>query len=151
LTRIFFDANVIIAASASNKGEAHVLTRLADEREDITILTTEYAWDEAERNLQQQIPDALPKFYDLRSRVGIVSEPSEGLVTHLASYIPRNKRPPNKDLPIIAGAIFAAADYLITHDGEHFEPLYGEKVYDVEIQRPAAVLARLQQPARGGS
>jgi hypothetical protein len=54
-------------------------------------------------------------------------------------------------MPIIAGAIFAAADYLITHDGEHFEPLYGEKVYDVEIQRPAAVLARLQKPTRGGS
>jgi hypothetical protein len=69
----------------------------------------------------------------------------------VASYIPRIKRPPNNDLPIIAGAIFAAADYLITHDGEHFQPLYGEKVYDVEIQRPAAVLARLQEPARGGS
>jgi predicted nucleic acid-binding protein len=151
LTRVFFDANVIIAASASNSGAAHVITRLADQREDFTLLTTEYAWDEAERNLQQQMPEVLPKFYDLKSRIGIVAEPSEGLVNHLASYIPRNKRPPNKDLPIIAGAIFAAADYLITHDGEHFEPLYGERIYDVEIQRPATVLARLQPPTRDDS
>jgi len=77
LTRIFFDANVIIAASASNRGEAHVLTRLADERDDITLLASEYSWDEAERNLQQHKPDALPKFYELRNRIGIVAEPSE--------------------------------------------------------------------------
>lgn len=146
MTRIFFDANVIIAASASNRGKAHVLTRLADEHEDITLLATEYAWDEAERNLQRQKPDALPKFYGLKSRIGILPEPSEGLVRHLESYLPRKKRLPKKDLPILAGAISAAADYLITNDGEHFGSLYGEKVYDVEIQRPATVLARLQRP-----
>ncbi len=151
MTRIFFDANVIIAASASNRGEAHVLTRLTDEREDITLLATEYAWEEAERNLQQHMPDALPKFYSLRERIGILPEPSETLVRHLESYLPRRKRLPKKDLPILAGAISAAARYLITNDGRHFGPLYGETIYEVEIHRPATVLARLQESAGGGT
>jgi hypothetical protein len=128
-----------------------VLTRLADEREDIALLATEYVWDEAERNLQQLMPDALPKFDSLRERIGVLPEPSDGLVRHLESYLPRKKRLPRKDLPILAGAISAAADYLITHDADHFGPLYGAKVYDVEIQRPATVLARLQPATRGGS
>jgi hypothetical protein len=92
-----------------------VLTRLADEREDIALLATEYVWDEAERNLQQLMPDALPKFDSLRERIGVLPEPSDGLVRHLESYLPRKKRLPRKDLPILAGAISAAADYLITH------------------------------------
>ncbi len=149
MTRIFFDANVIIAASASNRGEAHVLTRLADERDDITLLASEYAWDEAERNLQQHKPDALPKFYALRNRIGIVAEPSEMFMDYLNSSLPRNRRLPKKDLPILAGAITAAAGYLVTNDGEHFGPLYGKRVSGVEIQRPATVLAKLR-PATGG-
>jgi predicted nucleic acid-binding protein len=151
LTRVFFDANVIIAASASNRGKAHAIIRLAERREDITLLASEYAWDEAERNLQQHKPDALPKFYELRNRIVIVAEPSERFMEYLDSHLPRNKRLPNKDLPILAGAITAAADYLATNDGEHFGPLYGENVSGVEIQRPATVLARLQQSTTGDS
>jgi predicted nucleic acid-binding protein len=151
LTRIFFDANVIIAASASSRGEAYVLTRLADEREDLTLLASEYAWDEAERNLQQHKLEALPKFYELRNRIGIVAEPSEMFMDYLDSFLPRNKRLPRKDLPILAGAITAAVDYLVTNDREHFGPLYGASVSGVEIQRPATVLARLRSTAGGSS
>jgi predicted nucleic acid-binding protein len=148
LTRVAFDANVIIAASASDRGEAHAITRLANRRDDITLLATEYAWEEAERNLQQHKPEALAKFHDLKSVIAVVAESSKMLVEQVTSYLPRGKRLPNKDLPILAGAISAAADYLITHDGEHFGPLYGENVYGVEIQRPVTVLARLHQSTR---
>jgi predicted nucleic acid-binding protein len=150
LTRIFLDANVIIAASASSSGASRVITRLAARHEDITLLATEYAWDEAERNLQRHKPDSLADFYKLKTHIGVIIEPSNVLVMHLASYLPRRKQLPPKDWPILAGAISAAADFLITHDAQHFGPLYGEKVYGVEIQRPSTVLARLQRPARGG-
>jgi predicted nucleic acid-binding protein len=151
LTRVAFDANVIIAASASNTGEAYAITRLARQREDITLLATEYAWDEAERILQRHKPEALSNLCDLRNVIGVVAEPSEVLLEQVALLLPQDKRLPNKDLPILAGAIFAAADYLITHDGEHFGPLYGETIYGVEIQRPATVLAGLYGATSGDS
>lgn len=113
------------------------------------MLTTGYAWDEAERNLQRHKPEALAAFYGLRGCIGINIEPSNALVMHLASYLPRKQQLPKKDWPILAGAISAGANYLVTHDAEDFGPLYGVTVYGVEIQRPAMVLTRLQQSTKG--
>ena len=151
MIRVFFDANVIIAASASSKGAARVITRLAKKRGDIAVSATEYAWDEAERNLQQHKPEVLDVFYGLKDSIGILPEPSEGLVAHVAASLPRKKRLPDKDLPILAGAIFANADWLVTHDEDHFGPLYDETFMGVEILKPGTALSRLRRPAGGDS
>ncbi len=143
MIRVFFDANVIVAASASSSGAARVIIRLADKRGDITVIATEYAWDEAERNLQQHKPEALSEFYKLKESIGILPEPSDGLVADVAASLTRKKRLPNKDLPILAGAISASADWLLTHDGDHFGSFYDETVLGVEVLRPGTALERL--------
>jgi uncharacterized protein len=148
LTRVFFDANVIIAGASSNRGEAHVIIRLAEGRQDIGLLATEYTIDEAERTLQRKQSEALPRFYEIRECLEVHPEPSLGLVKHLDLFLPRKKRLPKKDLPVLAGAISAGADWLITHDREHFGPLYGDTVEGVEILRPVTAIARLDQLTR---
>jgi predicted nucleic acid-binding protein len=143
LIRVSLDANVIIAASKSSSGESRAIIRLARRRQDITLLATPLAWDEAERTVQRDYPDALDQCHALTQDIEICIEPSVWQVAHVKALLPREKQLPRKDLPILAGAISAAAHLLLTHDGEHFGPLYGTKVEGVEILTPIAGLRRL--------
>jgi predicted nucleic acid-binding protein len=151
LIRVFLDANVIFAASDSTKGAARVLVRLSKQAEGITLLATPYTIDEAERNIQRELPNAHPAFLAVREHLNITLEPSEDLVANLNSHLPSGIRLPNKDLPVLGGAIVAGADWLLTHDGDHFGPLYGKTVQGVEIMKPSTALKRLQRLAKGGS
>ena len=143
MIRVSLDANVIIAASKSSSGESRAIIRLARQREDITLLATPLAWDEAERTVQRDYPDALDEFYALRQDIEICLEPSVWLLARLQALLPHEKQLPKKDLPILAGAISAAADLLLTHDEDHFGPLYGAEVEGVEILRPITGLWRI--------
>jgi predicted nucleic acid-binding protein len=151
LIRVFFDANVIFAASDSTDGAARVLVRLSTQGEGITLLATDYTIDEAERNIQADHPESLTEFYNVREHLSVVPEPSRELVAGLNTRLPGGVRLPNKDLPVLGGAIVAGADWLLTHDGDHFGPLYGSTVEGVEILRPGTALRRLQQSARRAS
>jgi predicted nucleic acid-binding protein len=143
LTRVFLDANVIIAAAKASGGESRVITRLGGYREDITLLATPYTLDEAERTLQREATYALAEFYALRQDMEVHLEPSIKLLAEIKAILPRKKQLPKKDLPILAGAISAGADLLLTHDGGHFGPLYDNKVKGVEILRPIVGLRRI--------
>ncbi len=152
MTRVFLDANVIFAAADSSTGAARILVRLAkQEGSSITLFATPYTIDEAERNIQRERPDALDAFDAVREHLSVGLEPSEGLVASLNAHLPNGTRLPNKDLPVLGGAIVADADWLLTHDCEHFGSLYGRTVNDVEILRPGAALRRLQRSARDSS
>jgi predicted nucleic acid-binding protein len=54
--------------------------------------------------------------------------------------IPPKVRVVSKDEPILAAAIAASVDYLITGDKTHFAHLYDRKVAHVYITSPAAFL-----------
>jgi predicted nucleic acid-binding protein len=152
LIRVFLDANVIFAAADSSTGAARILVRLAKQEDSgITLLATPYTVDEAERNIQRERPDVLDTFYDVREHLSVGVEPSEDFVGSLNTRLPTGVRLPNKDLPVLGGAIIAGADWLLTHDGEHFGPLYGYTMEGVEILRPGTALRRLQLPASGSS
>ncbi len=146
MTRVFLDANVIIAASKSSSGESRAIFRLSRRREDITLLTTVYAWeDEAECALQRENPDALVEFYSLRQDLEVHPEPSVVLLAQVKSSLSRRQQLPRKDLPILAGAISVGADLLLTHDEKHFGHLYERRVLGVKILSPIAGL-RLLEP-----
>jgi predicted nucleic acid-binding protein len=51
---------------------------------------------------------------------------------------------PEKDRPVLAGAIQAKADHLVTGDKKHFGPLYGKTVRGVRITAPSELLALLR-------
>ncbi len=114
MTRVFLDANVIFAAADSPTGAARVLVRLAKQEDSgITLLATPYTIDEAERNFQREWPDALHAFYDVRECISVGLGPSEDFVASLNVRLPTGVRLPNKDLPVLGGAIVAGADWLL--------------------------------------
>ena len=148
MTRVFFDANVIFAAADSKKGAARVLVRLAKQGKGITVLASPYTVDEAERNIQRYNPDALDEFHKVSEHLSVGLEPSKGLVVGLNAQLPDGVQLPNKDLPVLGGAIVAGADWLVTHDEEHFGPLYGRTVQGVEVMRPGTALWKHLRLAR---
>jgi predicted nucleic acid-binding protein len=53
-----------------------------------------------------------------------------------------NVRLDPKDQPILLAAIHGKPDYLLTGDARHFEHLYGKRIEDVLVLRPAAYFER---------
>lgn len=147
MTRVFYDANVIFAASDSTKGAARVLLRLAKRDKSITLLATEYTIREARQTIERDNPSAIAEFYKVRESLSTCLEPSRDFVRTLNSYMPPGVQLPKKDLPVMGGAIVAGAHWLVTHDEKHFGPLYGKTVCGVEVLRPGVALRRFKQSA----
>jgi uncharacterized protein len=115
LDRIFLDANVLFSAAyLEHSGLARLWTL-----HDIVLLTSPHAIEEARRNLAIDRPAALARLKRLTAATSIVAVP-QGL------RLPENVRLDSKDQPILLGAIYGKADYLLTGDARHFEHLYGE-------------------------
>ena len=140
MIRTFLDANVLFTAAQSRGGASWGVIELAGKRDDLTVMTTEYAIKEAEGNLREKSPASLGDFNSLKPLLETCSEPPEVLTEHVKWLIKDED-----DRPILAGAISARADWLLTKNGKHFGHLYGIEVYDVLITTPAAGLYRYWQ------
>jgi predicted nucleic acid-binding protein len=140
--RAFLDANVLFRAarSPSRENASWGVIELAQSRDDFAVLTTEYVFGEAEEHLQEKSPASLGQYDSLKPIVEMSPEPPDALTQHLRRLV-RDE----KDRPILAGAIYAKADWLLTWDYDHFGHLYGIKVYDVLITTPAQGLHRFRQ------
>ncbi len=135
--RLFLDANVLFSAARNPDGRAATLLACA-ERSLCDLLTSPHAVEEARRNLDIKHPDLAAQLNRLLRIVRLCSESrSEGVAWAEAQGLPR------KDAPILAAAVQARADLLVTGDRTHFGALYGNKLRGVEIVTPAAALARL--------
>jgi uncharacterized protein len=101
---------------------------------DVKLLTSEYALDEAQRNLEAIRPERLADLYSLAGKVSIVPQPStlamfqSGIGLH------------GKDLPILLAAIEAHATHLLTGDKKHFGKFYNKTVMGVFIIKPREFL-----------
>jgi predicted nucleic acid-binding protein len=115
MIRLFLDASVLFAAAYSSTGASRELVRLALQG-DVQLLVSQFVLEEAVRNLSdkasseisatfQQLIDAL----DLE----ITSDPSKEEVLDAAAYTAL------KDAPVVAAAINAQVDYLVTLDRKH--------------------------------
>lgn len=112
--RVFFDADAILAGSASTTGASHLLLHLSDLGL-IHGLTSEQGREEARRNLARKIPAALPAFDALiRQALDIVANPSS------EAWAPFQGMAHPKDLPILTAAIQAQARWLVTFNTKHF-------------------------------
>jgi predicted nucleic acid-binding protein len=116
--RVFVDSDVLFAgaASPSEHGASLVVLRLAE----ITLIdaiVSEQVITEAERNLADYLPSALPTFRQLVSRcVHVVADPaSDALVAYRGLADP-------KDTPILAAAVQSACPWLVTFNVRHFQP-----------------------------
>jgi uncharacterized protein len=129
--RIFLDANVLYSAAYL---ELSVLARLWT-FDDVALLSSAYAIEEARRNLAMDRPEALPRFKRLLESVSTVDAP-QGLT------LPENVELDLKDQPILSAAIHGTADYLLTGDARHFDHLYGKRIEGVLVLRPAQYFER---------
>jgi len=138
-SRLFIDADVLIAGSASAAGASHILLHLSD----LTIIEgiiSQQVKMEAERNLQEKMPQALPAFRLLvQSAVRLVDDPRENQLVSLQGQAHA------EDLPLLAAALLHRCHYLVTFNVRHYHP-EGEKII---VLRPGEFLYRLRQQLVG--
>lgn len=139
--RVFFDADALLAGSASTTGASHLLLHLSDLGL-IRGLTSEQAHEEARRNLARKVPEALPEFDALiRQALEIIPNPS------LEELRPFGNRAHPKDLPILAAAVLAGARWLVTFNTkDYYEAPPGTRVLEPG-QAIQAIRAALIQAA----
>jgi predicted nucleic acid-binding protein len=126
--RLFLDANVLFSASISPAGRSAALIDLAD-RGLCQVATSAHAVEEARRNLEVRYPEAAARLGVILRTVQILPEASsEGV-----EYVRRTYGLPPEDAPILAAAIAANADGLVTGDRTHFGALFGRKADGVRI------------------
>jgi uncharacterized protein len=127
MDRLFLDANILF--SAAYRADAG-LWKLTDH----VLLTSEYAVEEARRNLDR--PDQLDRLEELLKTVDRV--PAVTLPPELRGNVELRE----KDWPILGGAVAAGATHLITGDKRDFGPYFGTDVLGVLILPPGDYLAR---------
>jgi len=136
--RIFIDADVLIAGSVSVAGDSHIILHLSD----LTIIEciiSQQVKIEAERNLREKMPQALPAFGLLvGSAVKLVDDPDENQLVSLQGQAHV------EDLPLLA-ALLHRCHYLVTFNVKHYHP-EGKKII---ILRPGEFLHRLRQQLMG--
>lgn len=133
--RVFIDADVLIAGSASTRGASHIVLQLSE----LTVikgLISLQVKGEAERNLQIKLPDALPSFRKLvKSAVEVVADAGVEEITPYLSQANAN------DTPILATACTNRCHYLLTFNVRHYYPKEGMIV----ILSPGDFLFMLRQ------
>ncbi|MEX0326537.1 MAG: putative toxin-antitoxin system toxin component, PIN family [Puniceicoccaceae bacterium] len=121
--RVFLDANVLF--SAANAGSQ--MDQLVQEMLGIfEIITSDYASDEALRNIHRKRREWAAGFERLLKQLRIVlsiDQPSLRLIAE-------------KDRPILATALKHRCDYLVTGDKRDFGHLFGVSIEGLTILTP---------------
>lgn len=92
---------------------------------DVTLVSSAYAIDEAERNLDSA--DRRARLYRLLRQIEIADEPPATVI------LPKRVALTVKDQPILRAAIYANCSHLLTGDHRHFGALFGRSVKGVRV------------------
>jgi len=126
MDRLFLDANVLFSAAYRSDSGLLRLWKLKH----ATLCSSRYALEEARINLDEETQ---------RTRLHKLSE-----VIHLVeanqTSLPRGISLPEKDAPILLGAIEAQATHLLTGDVRHFGLYLGKRIEGVRIMLPGVYL-----------
>jgi uncharacterized protein len=135
--RVFLDANVLFSAAYLSDGRTKAIFDLAAAGH-CELVSSSFAVEEARRNIAAKRPGNQAEFNRLLHAVDVSAEPSAQEVEWaLAQGIVR------KDAPILAAAVRARAQLLVTGDKTHFGTLFGKTLAGVRIEPPASALARI--------
>lgn len=118
--RVFLDANVLFSASHAGSNVARLIHLLLAQG---TAVTSDYALEEARRNVELKRPAWSESFQAIAARVEVVPSVRFALSVDLA----------DKDVPILCVAIRAGCEALATGDKRHFGHLYGQTIDGVQI------------------
>lgn len=125
--RIFLDSNVLFSACLWDRSRQYAFFALARAGH-CRLITSAYALDETRRNLAQKATSRLMVLDVLTRLIELSAAPPADAVSRMAQY-----GLPTKDAPILAAAIVARADILVTGDHRHFGPLFGREVEGVRV------------------
>ncbi|HXV62683.1 MAG TPA: PIN domain-containing protein [Vicinamibacteria bacterium] len=136
---LFLDANVVFSAAYSTAGRAGAIFLLA-QRGRCQLLTSPHALEEARRNIQLKYPERLRDLESIIPELRVTAEATpERVAWALAQSLPP------EDAPILAAAVQAKADRLVTGDRTHFGRFYGKRLGGVKVVSPAQALAELMR------
>jgi predicted nucleic acid-binding protein len=111
--RVFLDSSVLYAAAFSAAGPARRLI-LKGMEGSVALAISDLVLEETKRNLTKNAPSALPYFTILADLLSpFIIQPTKAQVLKAAQIVHY------KDAPIVAAAVKAKADYLVTHDVKH--------------------------------
>jgi len=139
--RLFLDANILFSAAYRDDSPALLLFELAIAGR-CQLVTSEFAWDEAYRNIRLKQPRRMHELDSLRGRLESVPAPSPAATADAAKH-----GLPNKDAPILAAAKVARVDVLVTGDRTHFGHLYGRNIGGLRVLSLRDTLERLLEGA----
>lgn len=133
--KLFLDANVLFTAAHNPKGKASLLIELGGQGL-WALATSEYAVEEAYRNLERKFPQAL-------ERLEVLLHPFQ-----IVGHSPGQAAPPtlpDKDRPIFQAALACQATHLLTGDLKDFGHLMDcrEETSGILIQTVGAFLDSL--------
>lgn len=135
MIRLFLDANVLFTAAHNPSGKSAFIIELSAQGY-WEVVTSNYAAEEARRNITIKFPDCLEHFETLLRSV-------KNVPTGVGNSCPVDL--PEKDRPILEAAIQCKATHLLTGDIKDFGPYMNkpEQSGGVIIQKVADFLAGL--------
>ena len=130
MVRLFLDANILFSAAYRENAGLAKLWKLSH----IKLLSSDYAIMEAERNLRE--PHQL-------QQLTVFIQSLDVIATYNDALIPDDIKLSVKDRPILAAAIAAKANFLITGDRD-FEHLFSKKILGVTVLTPSVYFTDFQ-------
>lgn len=122
--KVFFDSSVLIAGLASPDGASNMLLVMS-EMGLVTPVISEKVVTEVVRNIERKLPRFLPHYHRLFKTLPFeLADPTPELIANAQKFINE------KDADILAAAVRADADYLVSLD-KHFLNI---KVPELKIQ-----------------
>lgn len=133
--RVFLDANILFTAAHNPTGKAAFVIELGSAGH-FQLITSEYAREEAFRNLFAKYPASLPHLETLLKQITITPVNADaGFPSTLVA----------KDAAIFQAAVTCRATHLLTGDVKHFGDLMNcpERTFSITVLRVADFLAFL--------
>jgi predicted nucleic acid-binding protein len=129
--RVFLDANVLFSAAKSDGAVRELLRRLHAAGHE--LYADAYVVAEAHRNLELKATGGIAALEALLSNVEVAMFESATLPAEISTRLP------DKDRPVLAGAIRLRCDVLVTGDRTHFGELYGRQPRRTRDSQPTIV------------
>lgn len=143
--RVFLDACVLFAAAVSTTGASRAVIVLA-EIGLIRPVVCPQVFEEVERHLQAKAPEALSFFHRVRDAIAweVVSDATPEQVAACTDVIVA------KDAPILAAAMAAKPECLVTLDTRDFGPPGVAQFSQLTIQTPAEFINNVRRVLAAG-
>lgn len=122
--RLFLDANVLVSAAWKDASKVARLWQIPN----VELIASNYVVAECKRNLPH--PDQQVRLGEFLLSMRVIDFQKTPVLENPPAL-------PEKDQHVLAAAVLARADFLVTGDRKHFGAWYGTKILGVRVEPPA--------------